>query len=376
MIDQRTGTPFPRGLRPSPRHVLCGAIPFRRTLKTIPAFFGVFPLKMSMWLNDQYGDCVTAEEAFNKACGGVFIEDATVLAWCNANDTLNGADLQPVIQQMVVKGFSQDSNIYGDGDGQSVNYADAPTLQAAIYAAGTGSPAGSIKIGIAADQLPSGAGNANGWFLTSDSPDTNEDHCVSLCFYGTAGQFVTAMNAAFSLNLTVPAGVDPTMQGYGLYTWSTIGFVATQALVNMTGEAWIRTPNTVTTGTGTPTPDQVYTTAAPTPTPTPPVPPVPPVPPNPPPLPPAPTPFSVTFDPVNLIITAPSGWSLAGGNGPVPAAVTALATQVQQKLQTISSAKFSLFGLISALTQLATDAASGASWTVIETDLGNVLANF
>jgi hypothetical protein len=344
---------FKRGLKPTPRHVLAGAMPFRRTLKAIPPSFFIFPLKMSMWLNDQDGDCVTAEEAFNKACAGIFIQDDTVLAWCNANGTLNGADLQPVIQQMEAKGFSQDGNIYGDGNGLAINYADAPTLQAAIYQAGTGSPAGSIKIGIAADQLPSGAGNANGWFLPSDSPDTNEDHCVSLCGYGTAQQFVDAMNAAFSgLNLTLPSGVDPTMQGYALYTWKTIGFVATQALVNMTGEAWIRTPNTVTTGSGTPTPDTVYTTATPVPTPTPtptptpnPVPPTPIPSPTPTPVPVVSSPVSIDFasgdtvglDPVNLVATF-SNLKWTTNLGTIPASLSARLAALQPKLAKIGTA--------------------------------------
>ena len=273
-----SGKILKRGLTPTPRHELCGAMPFRRNHRVaVPDHFFILPSKMSMWLNDQYGDCVTAEEAANKAIAGIFIQDSTVQTWCNANGTLNGANLQPVIQQMQTAGFSQDSNIYGDGNGLAINYADAPTLQAAIYQAGTGTPAGGIKIGIAADELPQGAGNANGWLLPNDSPDTNEDHCVALWGYGTAQQFVDAMNAGYpGLGLTLPAGVSATMQGYALYTWSTVGFVSTQAMVNMTGEAWIRTPNTTITGTGTPTPDSVYTTAGPTP-----IPPVPPVPPTP-----------------------------------------------------------------------------------------------
>jgi hypothetical protein len=232
--------------------------PIPALLAALPASFFIFPLKMSMWLNDQDGDCVTAEECYNKACGGIFIEDATCLAWCNANGTLNGADLQPVIQQMQQSGFSQDGNIYGDGEPLAVNYADAPTMQAAVWQAGQ--QGGSIKIGIAADQLPSGAGNGNGWFLFDDEQGSNEDHCTSISGYGTAQQFSDSINAAFGLNITVPSGQDPTTQGYALYTWKSIGFVTPKALVNMTGEAWIRNPPTIIKGTGKPDPDSVYTT--------------------------------------------------------------------------------------------------------------------
>jgi len=270
-IHLKSGFPFKTGARPTPRHVLAGAEPFRRTIRAIPAECWLFPTKMSMWGNgpdpnwpDPSGDgnCVSAEEAFNKACAGVWIQDPTLYAWCNANGTLNGANLQPVIQQMQTAGFSQDSNIYGDGAPLSINYADMASLEAAIYqAAQIGS---CVKFGLASEQLPSGAGNANGWFLMSDQQDSNEDHCMGTSGYGTAAGFVAAMNAAFpGLGLALPAGTDPAARGKAVYTWSTIGFAADQAFVNMTGEAWQRNPGTIISGTGTPTKVSVYSTVGP-----------------------------------------------------------------------------------------------------------------
>lgn len=264
-VHLATGKIFPRGAKPTPRHLLCGAMPFRATV-TPPPFYGIFPGKLSMWGNGPDsnwpdpggdGDCVSAEEAFNKACKGIFIEDKPLYDWCVANGTLNGANLQPVIQQMQASGFKQDGNVYGDGEALSINYADIPTMQAAIYTAGqTG---GCVKFALAADELPSGAGNNNGWFMTSDSPDQNYDHCMAANFYGTAQQFVDAMNAAYpGLGLTLPSGVSPTLQGVAVFTWATIGFCSWPAFINMTGEAWIRSPSTVITGTGTPTSDPVY----------------------------------------------------------------------------------------------------------------------
>jgi hypothetical protein len=292
-IHNATGKPFKTGARPTSRAALCAAEPFRPRAAALPPYFFIFPKTMSMWGNgpdsnwpdpNGDGDCVSAEEAFNKACSGVFIQDATLYAWCVANGTLNGADLQPVIQQMQASGFSQDSNVYGDGAAQSVNYADQPTLNAAIYQAGTASPAGCVKFGLASEQLPNTAGNNNGWTLAADQQDSNEDHCMGACGFGTIGQFITAINAAFGTSLPVPtsdgngAPIDPTAVGVAVYTWSTIGWCTFQAFVNMTGEAWIRNPNSTKSGTGTPTPDSVYVTGAPTP----PVPPVPPTPPTPP----------------------------------------------------------------------------------------------
>ena len=316
-LNQKTGKVFPRGLRPTPRHRLLAAEPFRAKASP-PDECWIFPLTMSMWLNDTYGDCVTAEEAFNKACSAILIEDSTVMTWAEANGVLNGADLEPVIQQMQAAGFAQDSNVYGDGAPLAVNYADAPTLQAAVYQAAQ--QGGCVKIGIAADQLPAGAGNQNGWFLPSDSPDSNEDHCVGICGYGTVAQFCTAMNAAFGLSLTPPSGVDPTTQGYAIYTWSTIGWASTQAMVNMTGEAWLRSPSSVNTGSGTPTPDKDWT-SIPTPPPTPPTPPVPPVPPTPPTPPVPPVPPNPPTPPISIIVPQAGTYVLAPCAGQIAAPV-------------------------------------------------------
>ena len=258
--NQVTGRQLYRGLRPTSRAGLAAAVSFERSA-TIPPFFWIFPKKMSMWLNDQYGDCVTAEEAFNKACNGIFILDSTVRTWASRNGVLNGADLSPVISLMRAAGFAQDENVYGDGAPQSINYTDAPTLQGAIFQAGM--QGGCVKTGVAADQLPADAGNVNGWFLAACDPDENEDHCMGTCGYGTAAQFCSAMNAAFAVSLTVPSGIDPLTQGYAMYTWSTIGWVSAGAYANFVGEAWLRTPPSVNTGTGVPTPDQVWTSAPP-----------------------------------------------------------------------------------------------------------------
>jgi hypothetical protein len=67
-----------------------------------------------------------------------------------------------------------------------------------------------------------------------------------------------------SLNVPLPAGVDPNEVGYHLYTWASIGVISQSALNALCGEAWIRVPTTVGI---TPTP-----TPTPTPPPDPPVP--------------------------------------------------------------------------------------------------------
>lgn len=266
-IDSKTGKPFPRGARPTPRNKLAASIPFRARQAPPNSFF-ILPRKLSYFLNNVFGDCVTAEEAFNKACGGVFISDETVRAWAGGNNVLNGADLKEVLDLMARTGFSQDGNHYNDGAAQAVDYADSATMRAAIFQAGL--IGGCIKLGVAANQLPSDAGNTNGWFLKSDSPDSNLDHSTSCCGFGTAVEFCTAMNAAYGITVAPPSGFDVTKAGYAMFTWNTIGFMLEESLVNMTGEAWIRNPSTIILGGNPPTPDDVYVTNSPVPPPPPP----------------------------------------------------------------------------------------------------------
>jgi hypothetical protein len=252
-------------------------MPFRpKKDVVVPDYFFVFPALMDNWGNATYPDCVAAEEAMNKAVGGIFVDASVVINWASEKGDLNGAELVPVVEQMNQAGFEQDGNTYGDGLPMAINFADAPTMKAAIYQVGTSSPAGELKIGMAPDQLPDGAGNNQGWILTGASPDDQEDHCMGCNGFGTVQQFIDSINAKFGLNLTVPESVEPNMQGYAVYTWATIGFFDTQTFVNIVGEALIRNPSTTISGTGTPTPDVVTVYQSSTPTPPAPIPPPPP----------------------------------------------------------------------------------------------------
>ena len=77
---------------------LAAAWPFVPSFTTPPPpSYVCLPKVMSYRLNDQDGDCVTAEEAFGKACSGILIADSTVETWASHNDVLNGADLNQVL---------------------------------------------------------------------------------------------------------------------------------------------------------------------------------------------------------------------------------------------------------------------------------------
>lgn len=233
---------FPRGARPSPGHVLCGAQSFRPMFAP-PAQVAWVPKKLDYWGNNQYGDCVTAEEAFAKACYGldgqgggkdneIFIETSVVVDWCRHNGYLNGADLGSVLQSMAKNGFQVGSQLYNDGPFHTVDYANEATLQAALAQ-------GPVKIAIAADVLPSGAGSKQGWCVTGNKGGRNTDHSVSLAGYGPAGFLYE------QLGVSLPSSLTATTPGYLLFTWSTIGFVDHAWIMGTCAEAWIRNPTTV-----------------------------------------------------------------------------------------------------------------------------------
>ena len=224
-----------RGATPSPRARLAAAVP-HAIIGPTPLHLLYKPEKLSFWHNDQYGDCVTAEEAFAKAVHNpeIFITDADVLSWATAHHVLNGASLVEVLDWMTTVGFTQNGHTYDDGPHTAVNWTNAAVLHNAIAH-------GPVKIGIAADQLETvwHAHPKSGWLATGFKQDNNEDHCVSLCGYGT----IAWLSA--QLGVPVPAHVVGTAPAYGLFTWDTIGIIDQPSLLAITHEAWLRNPTTV-----------------------------------------------------------------------------------------------------------------------------------
>src|SRR6059058_5283785 len=139
---------LPRGAIPSPRHVLAAAMPHvPEPSIAVPASFLMWPAQMSSWNNYTYGDCVSAEEAFAKATAApqTFIPEATVVAWAQAHDYLNGASLTSVMTTMQSQGFPFNGKTYGDGPYAAVNWNNDAILQSAIFSLGP------VKIGVGAE---------------------------------------------------------------------------------------------------------------------------------------------------------------------------------------------------------------------------------
>src|SRR5690242_1582124 len=105
-VNVKTGQPFPRGARPSPRHKLLAARP-HIALTSPPPQVAYVPKQLDPWGNDTYGDCVSAEEAFAKACYNpeIFIPTQVVTSWARQHGVLNGADLSSVLEWMAESGF-------------------------------------------------------------------------------------------------------------------------------------------------------------------------------------------------------------------------------------------------------------------------------
>jgi hypothetical protein len=242
MVDPiRLRGTLPRGARPSPRSRLAAATPHRAGGKAPPHHIRI-PRKLSFWGNYNYGDCVSAEEAFAKACHEreIFIPENEVIDWATQNNFLNGAYLINVVDAMESNGFRHRDHVYDDGAVYSVDWTNAAELRDAIFR-------GPVKLGVAGDQLDtvwwahggSSGGGVNGWFATGFYPDSQEDHCVSLCGYGTMAWL------ADHLRVHVPAGVDGTKPGYAMFTWDSIGIIVEPSMLAITQEAWLRVPTTV-----------------------------------------------------------------------------------------------------------------------------------
>ena len=224
-----------RGAIPTPRPVLAAAIPYVAHIG-IPPNFIMVPQKISWWGNNDYGDCVTAEEAFAKSCSNpeIFIPDVEVIAWANRHGVLESAIVADVLQWMQNDGFPEAPLTYDDGSYFSVDWTNSSILQSAVSS-------GPVKIGVAGNQIEiawNQYGGRNGWFGVGFQPDGAEDHCGSLCGYGTLAWL------AGQLNVQVPAGIDGSKSGYAMFTWDSIGIIDEASIIAVTHEAWVRQPTT------------------------------------------------------------------------------------------------------------------------------------
>jgi hypothetical protein len=226
-----------RGAIPANRHALAAAKPYSAVPVAAPPTYIVIPRQLSFWGNYNYGDCVTAEEAFAKACNNpeVFVPEDDAIAWATRHGVLNGAQLTTVMTWMQTDGFPVGTVTYDDGSYSAVDWTNAATLRSAISQ-------GPVKLCIAGDQLDAtwqSTDGQSGWFATGYHEDTNYDHCTALCGYGSISWL------AGQLGVNVPAGIDGTQPGYAMFTWDSIGIIDVPSMIAITAEAWLRLPTTL-----------------------------------------------------------------------------------------------------------------------------------
>jgi hypothetical protein len=236
---------LPRGAIPSPRYELAAAMPHVPDAAiTVPDSFLMWPVEMSSWNNYYYGDCVSAEEAFAKATAapGVFISEAAVVSWASEHGYLNGATLTAVMRTMRTNGFPFNGKTYDDGPYNTVNWTNAAILNSAIFTHGP------VKLGVGADDFQSNphglvTPGTSGWAMYNYPKNQPEDHCVSLCGYGTLPELVHLFQQ-HHVTVHAPPGM-PAGLCYATFTWNSIGILDQQSMLNMTYEAWIRNPVTI-----------------------------------------------------------------------------------------------------------------------------------
>ena len=211
-----------------------GATPHAVVGATPPQFIRIPKVPLSMWGNDIFGDCVTAEECFAKATDGIDLGYHKAVVWARNHWSLNGAGLWEIMTLMQTSGIYNGDFLYLDGPFKYVNFTNPAILKNAIYQ-------GPVKIGVAADQLENvpNVGVLNGWVATGFTQDGNLDHCTSLCGYGPMGWL------AQQLKCSLPAAIVPSKAGYAMFTWSTIGIIDAQSVLAICGEAWLRSPTTI-----------------------------------------------------------------------------------------------------------------------------------
>jgi hypothetical protein len=246
--------PRARGAKPSSPHKLITASRFvaPMTLIGLPPSFAAIPRRLSYWGNAVDGDCVSAEEAFAKAAFSslfgpeVFIPEETVLDWAGKHGWLDGATLTDPMDAMAVEGMvAEDGRVYKDGPYHAVDWTDDATLSAAIMAGA------SVKIAVAADQLEQVVGNASGWIAPGFRKDRDVDHCVGLCGFGSLAALCGMLGSS------IPPNADAGTRCYLLFTWNTIGVIGRQSMINITAEAWIRTPTTIPSAAPRPAPGPI-----------------------------------------------------------------------------------------------------------------------
>jgi hypothetical protein len=224
------------GAIPSTKEQIAAAPRFAPTVPA-PTEYIIRPPQLSIWGNDVNGDCVTAEEAFAKACHApeIFISEAEVIAWATQHGVLNGASFVGVMDTMQTDGFVVGSSKYCDGPFTFVDFFNPAHLKSAITK-------GPIKLAVASAQLKAEYWKQYdnpAWLALGFQPDKDIDHCISLCGFGTIGWLAGMLDAP------VPSHINKELPAYAFFSWGRIGIMDQFTIEAIATEAWLRQPTTI-----------------------------------------------------------------------------------------------------------------------------------
>jgi hypothetical protein len=227
----------PKGEFPSPNQDLAVARRYRGG-GSIPESFVSWPTKIGLWNNEMASRSIWAEEVFAKACvePKVFIPTEVVLSGSRECGSSNFAAF------MQAHGFQMDRKAYLDGPFNLIDWTNVAALNGAI------ANIGPVKIGVASEGLSSGpygqvTPGTSGWAIYGLPQGQPGDQCASLFGYAPLAALVDLFRR-HGVDVNLPSGM-PTGLAYAMFTSGSIGVIDRQSLMNITGEAWVRSPTTI-----------------------------------------------------------------------------------------------------------------------------------
>jgi len=227
----------PSGDFPTPNAELASASPYEAA-EAAPESFMAWPSRISFWGDEKQQYSIWAEEAFAKACAEpkVFIPSDVILSTARECGSSNFSEF------LQTHGFRAEGAAYVDGPFQSVDWTNPAALNGAIARVGP------VKIGVASADFTVGSRGqvtpgTSGWAIFGLPAGKPERHCAGLCGYGPLRALVELFER-HGVNVGLPQGM-PSGLCYAMFIWGSLGIIDWQSLMNITGEAWVRSPTTI-----------------------------------------------------------------------------------------------------------------------------------
>ncbi len=255
---------MPRGAKPVQRHDLAASDPYGSEAAFVPS--GTFPsqnyelaeaksykaiqdypdpflmdigdVDLDFWKPGDLNNSFWIEESFAKFCAKPHIQLPKELVL----ETIDKCGTMNVSEFLQTEGFQLNGKKYLNGTFQSINWTEPNLLKSAIYQYGP------IKIGVASNDFLSNSKGmvtpaVNGWAMYNYPSGLKADDWASICGYGQLNKLINQF-ATKGIAVNIPEGM-PEGLCYAIFVYNSVGIIDEQSLVNMTNEAWVRTPVTI-----------------------------------------------------------------------------------------------------------------------------------